>query len=83
MPVKRIGIVGNPQRPEVTKAIDRFSGLARKGGMEVWVDGDLAGLCRDGDGFCRREAMSDRVDVVVAFVPEGDIDNGRYVVKQF
>jgi NAD+ kinase len=73
MPVKRIGIVGNPQRPEVTKAIDRFSGLARKGGMEVWVDGDLVGLCRSGDGFCKREAMSERADVVVAFGGDGTI----------
>lgn len=73
MPVKRIGIVGNPQRREIARAIDHFSDLARKGRVEVWVDEDLAGLCRGGDGFCKREAMRQGADVVVAFGGDGTI----------
>jgi len=69
----RIGIVGNPRRREVAKAIDHFSDLARKSGVEVWIDSDLTGLCRGGNEFCPREAMSDRTDVVVAFGGDGTI----------
>ncbi len=73
MPVKRIGIVGNPQRREIARAIDHFSDLARKSRVEVWIDEDLSGLCRGGAGFCRREAMRQGADVVVAFGGDGTI----------
>lgn len=73
MPVKRIGIVGNPQRREITEAIDHFSDMARKSRVEVWIDDDLTGLCRGGDRFCKREAMRQGADVVVAFGGDGTI----------
>ncbi|OGG46289.1 MAG: hypothetical protein A3F84_07920 [Candidatus Handelsmanbacteria bacterium RIFCSPLOWO2_12_FULL_64_10] len=71
--MKRIGIVGNPQRREIARTIDRFADMARKSRVEVWVDEDLAGLCRGGDGFCKREAMRQGADVVVAFGGDGTI----------
>ena len=73
MAVHRIGIVGNPNRAEVAQAVDRFADLARKSRVEVWVDEDMAGVCRGGDGFRKRGAMSGQVDVVVAFGGDGTL----------
>ncbi len=73
MRLKRIGIVGNPEREKVVKEIDRFSNLSRKYGLKVLIDNDLAQVCHEGDGYCKREEMVDRTDVIVAFGGDGTI----------
>jgi NAD+ kinase len=73
MHVKRIGIVGAPGRENVVRAIDRFSEMARRNGVLIWADEDLADRCRVADGFCRREALVGRADVIVAFGGDGTL----------
>ncbi|MDP6779509.1 MAG: NAD(+)/NADH kinase [Candidatus Latescibacteria bacterium] len=69
--MKKIGIVANPQAPDVGRAIDHFIGLAEAAGIKVNLAEGLETVCSG--TVCPASDLFERSDVVVALGGDGTI----------
>ena len=70
---RRIGVFGNPYKPDVSKVVERFARSVRSRGVELVVAEDLRGRVRFDGAFCPSEELATRADLVIAFGGDGTI----------
>ncbi len=73
MPVKTIGIFGNPGKPDLPDAIRRVRSLCDRSGVEVLLSAELAALVPELSAARDDEELGARVDVLIVFGGDGSM----------
>ena len=71
LPVRRVGLFGNPVKPELPPAIETIMRICRKGGAEVVASADLEPILPPGLESRPNEQLVDAVETVIAMGGDG------------
>ncbi|MDO9172578.1 MAG: NAD(+)/NADH kinase [bacterium] len=70
MPIRKLGLFGNPGKPEIAAAVAEAAACCRRAGVPLLAASDLAEFA-PGVTIVGEEELPDRCDVVVAFGGDG------------
>lgn len=78
----RIGILGHPTRADVCPAIDQFTSVAERHGVELFVAEDLRELCgAAGRAFLSDEDLVSKAEILIALGGDGTMLRAARLVR--